>query len=555
MKVTMNPLALSFLLSDLSVGPDDVEGLLLGKMTRITSTTIEDHDADQVQDCVQINITGHFTSQIGSTTDLDDDVIVRGSNPSGVQFTLNPALRDDSLQESLVGWFRYSSRPSFIPNVPSVHDHRRDEVLRHLLPHSALDLVHSGPLDQAPFVFLKLSASFNDRCPTGLQGFERSLFRLKRVEENEASVETIQLDIPNLGHTDASKRYLQPMPSGATPKASQFEKNTAVKQHVFLHDLGRYSLQRVKHCQGIIDSLAEEYKATEATLIGEIFALEEKLKNQPQADNHDNSFDTMSVEIGTGDFLLNDSDAGGGEASGSGANIIAANGDTDPEKRPESRSVCHSIFGRDDLDDLTQTKAGDDFLPADDEDDIPSPSIQETPDSQTTQILAETMLYDSEDVVPATQYHDDSDAIRGNTTTTSSKTGSTRWETRTDDMKKEKEGVVGRARGRKAGDRGDNREGLQETATGKGEDEEEDENRAKRRKVSRVRNGAGEWTVMTELENAGAGSSSGDATVSKGKGKSKGKSKGNNQKVASVVERLLNDSDEDSSDGHISPSL
>ena len=65
MKVTMNPLALSFLLSDLSVGPDDVEGLLLGKMTKITSTTIGDNDADQVKDSVHINITGHFTSQVG----------------------------------------------------------------------------------------------------------------------------------------------------------------------------------------------------------------------------------------------------------------------------------------------------------------------------------------------------------------------------------------------------------------------------------------------------------------------------------------------------------
>ena len=64
-KATMNPLALSNLLSDLSVGPRGVEGLLFGKTTKLTSTTIQDNAADRVHDTFQINITGHFSQQVG----------------------------------------------------------------------------------------------------------------------------------------------------------------------------------------------------------------------------------------------------------------------------------------------------------------------------------------------------------------------------------------------------------------------------------------------------------------------------------------------------------
>ena len=64
MNVTINPLALSLLLGDLSVGPDDVEGLLLGDRSTVTSTTIQDHADDHVQNSLAINITAHFSTQV-----------------------------------------------------------------------------------------------------------------------------------------------------------------------------------------------------------------------------------------------------------------------------------------------------------------------------------------------------------------------------------------------------------------------------------------------------------------------------------------------------------
>ena len=91
--------------------------------------------------------------------------------------------------------------------MPSIHDHTKDESLRRLVPQAVLNAVYSGPRETAPFVFLKLSSTSNERFPDGLVGFDRTLFQLQRIDEVEASVENLQLDIPNLGHTDASKRF------------------------------------------------------------------------------------------------------------------------------------------------------------------------------------------------------------------------------------------------------------------------------------------------------------------------------------------------------------
>ena len=287
--------------------------------------------------------------------------------------------------------------------------------------------------------------------------------------------------------------------------------------------------------------MADGYKSTEASLVGEIFALEEKLKEQSKSDNHDNSFDTLSVELGSDNFLLKD---GEGEGSG-GLGAVEAN--EDAGKRPESRSVCHSIFGRDDLDDLTRSLAGNNA-----DGDLPSPSIQEThdapdtEDTQTTQLLAESLLFDSEDVVPATQFSDESDVIHGGTTAASSK-----LETRTD-TEKEREGVVGRTRGRKVSEREDAERRLLASSDEEtnGKEEEEEGNRAKRRKLgmekesgSGVRNGTGEGTVSTDEEST---PSVEDALENVGKGKGKGR--GKNQKVTPAGDSGGRQSDDDDDD-------
>ena len=64
MKATINPLALSSLLKDLSVGPSEMEGMLLGSISRTTSTTVGDHDGDQIVNSLELNITGHFTAKV-----------------------------------------------------------------------------------------------------------------------------------------------------------------------------------------------------------------------------------------------------------------------------------------------------------------------------------------------------------------------------------------------------------------------------------------------------------------------------------------------------------
>ena len=64
MKVAINPLALSSLLNDLSVGSPEAEGMLLGKVSKSTTTTLGDHDVDEVKNSFQINITGHFSKKV-----------------------------------------------------------------------------------------------------------------------------------------------------------------------------------------------------------------------------------------------------------------------------------------------------------------------------------------------------------------------------------------------------------------------------------------------------------------------------------------------------------
>ena len=64
MKVTINPLTLSGLLTDLSIGSSETEGMLLGKISKSSSTTMGDHDIDDVNNSYQIHITGHFSSKV-----------------------------------------------------------------------------------------------------------------------------------------------------------------------------------------------------------------------------------------------------------------------------------------------------------------------------------------------------------------------------------------------------------------------------------------------------------------------------------------------------------
>ena len=99
-----------------------------------------------------------------------------------------------------VGWFRFTSRPVSVPNLPSHHDYLKHKILLNSLRGGDND-------DEAPFVFLSLSNTFNELLHTGIGGFDRTLFRFNPSPDGgPGDVESLELDIPNLGDTDATKR-------------------------------------------------------------------------------------------------------------------------------------------------------------------------------------------------------------------------------------------------------------------------------------------------------------------------------------------------------------
>jgi len=271
-KASMNPLALSNLLSDLSVGPHGVEGLLFGEKTKLTSTTIQDNNAaDRVHDTFQINITGHFTQQIGSGVDLEDELL--SFNHRVKQIDLNPFLDEVLALGFPVGWFRFTSRPVSVPNLPSQHDYLKHAILLNSLRGGV-----NADDDEAPFVFLSLSNTFNEHLREGIGGFDRTLFRFNSSPDGRTGhVESLELDIPNLGDTDATKRYQCPLPDSGGPSSSKFERGVVGKQQSFLDDLTRYATQRVDHCQGSFRNYVEMYDAYEGPLHREIFQLERQL--------------------------------------------------------------------------------------------------------------------------------------------------------------------------------------------------------------------------------------------------------------------------------------
>ena len=115
-----------------------------------------------------------------------------------------PHLTRDSFgSETVVGWYRFSSRAVLSPTAPSANDYEKDHLLRRLSPYFA----DSADGLETPFVFLSLASSFNADCGHGIKGFDRVLFRLKRTNENCGIAERIDLVIPNLGHTDSAKRH------------------------------------------------------------------------------------------------------------------------------------------------------------------------------------------------------------------------------------------------------------------------------------------------------------------------------------------------------------
>jgi len=281
-KATMNPLALSNLLSDLSVGPHGVEGLLFGEKTKLTSTTIQDNAADRVHDTFQINITGHFSQQIGLAVDLEDELLSFDHRIK--QIDLNPFLNGVLAQGGFpVGWFRFTSRPVSVPNMPSQHDYLKHKILLNSLRGG-----DNNDDDEAPFVFLSLSNTFNEHLHTGIGGFDRTLFRLNPSPDGgPGNVESLELDIPNLGDTDATKRYLCPLPDSGGPTGSKFERGIVDKQQNFVHDLTRYGTRRVEHCQGIFRNYVEMYDAFEGPLHREIYQLERQLNPTTVPTNQD----------------------------------------------------------------------------------------------------------------------------------------------------------------------------------------------------------------------------------------------------------------------------
>ena len=145
------------------------------------------------------------------------------------------------------------------------------------------------------------------------------------------------------------------------------------------------------HIQGVFDELVDTYESTEAELIREVFAFEKKLEDLRKSER---------TESGEGIKCGSDNDKNNNGNDNNDEFQMERNKPVD-----DGRSVYHSIFGTDDLDNvITNGNDNDNINDQDnpalsqDTESLPSPRIDET---QRTEAFDEST--DSEDIIPATQ--------------------------------------------------------------------------------------------------------------------------------------------------------
>lgn len=366
MKVTINPLTLSGLLTDLSIGSSETEGMLLGKISKSSSTTMGDHDIDDVNNSYQIHITGHFSSKIGDLGDIDDSTITYRTYPGYPPTELpyphcqyKSLLANEFKESRVVGWFRFSARSVFSPIMPSIHDLVKHKLLQDLIPEDI----------RAGFVFLSVTESYNQDCGVGVKGFDRALFSIARIDSLRANWERIELHVPNLGDTDAGKRYSDPRVDVDESAGTKLEENIVRTQRRNLDDLSEYSRLQVEHCNTSLAQYLELYEGTEGPLLREILELERRL---------------------------------------SGVVVTPSPAAQTSPTAQASPVTLHPIFATESLTETTASTASTSASTSaykdlnDDEDSLPSPSIQG---------FGKGSSYDwdeSQDVIAATQFHHDS---------------------------------------------------------------------------------------------------------------------------------------------------
>ena len=81
--------------------------------------------------------------------------------------------------------------------APSINDLHKHNLLQQTVPSESL---------RPAFAFLAITESYNKDCGTGIKGFDRALFKVTRKDDVTAEWDRFQLQVPNLGDTDASKR-------------------------------------------------------------------------------------------------------------------------------------------------------------------------------------------------------------------------------------------------------------------------------------------------------------------------------------------------------------
>jgi len=256
MSATINPRTLSKLLGEIAIGTEDVQGFLWGKLTPKISVNIGDNVADRFENTLELNISGFQTNEIGFDPEDDEDLF---------EHRVFERMRDMGIGgDCIVGWFRYNSEHYQPLHDISENDSSTHEMLREALPE---DL-------RATFVFLRITKSCIENIDYGMVGFDRTLFRLNTKKYGE--VERIKLTIPNLGHTDATARYLPPLLDCTSNKQNINHEKLLDAQSKHGKQLRAIHEQSVKECSELLNGDASAFEEEEAELLAEIYALELK---------------------------------------------------------------------------------------------------------------------------------------------------------------------------------------------------------------------------------------------------------------------------------------